>query len=362
MKTITTILALATTVLMMTACHTNTFKIEGVADGYEDGDTLVIYEALTNDALDTLFVKDGHFTYESDIDSVILCALTPADHSAFVVFIREPGTIRMTLSKTEPSTIAGTEANDAWQAMNDKQAEIQAKVEDLVGSITSEDEENANQDSIVSEYNRLLEESAKSMINLVETNIDNEFAYIVITQMGRSDIFTPEKLAELIGKMPEKFKKRQAIMDLERDLEATKNTAVGATLDDFFLPTPDTMGISVLNEVKKNKITVLDFWASWCGPCRNEMPFMKDLLEKYREKGFGIIGISVDQDAEAWKTAIEELGLTWLQVWDNQQKMSSAFRVQAIPFTVVVDQQGKILAKELRGTDLEAFVNEQLAK
>ena len=118
-----------------------------------------------------------------------------------------------------------------------------------------------------------------------------------------------------------------------------------------------------MSEVKKNKVTILDFWASWCGPCREETPFMVSLYEKYHNKGLGIVGISLDQDHDAWTKGIADLGITWPQISDLKYWQSAAaemFQVRSIPYMVVVDQQGVILNKNIRGEQLEKFVSEQL--
>jgi len=123
------------------------------------------------------------------------------------------------------------------------------------------------------------------------------------------------------------------------------------------------MEISLMAEVKKNKITVIDFWASWCGPCRQEMPFMIQMYDKYQSQGLGIVGISLDENIDAWVKGTEALGFTWPQMsdlkgWENE--IAQHFQVTSIPHTIVVDQSGKILRRGLRGEQLELFVAEQL--
>ena len=118
-----------------------------------------------------------------------------------------------------------------------------------------------------------------------------------------------------------------------------------------------------MDEVKKHKVTVIDFWASWCGPCRQEMPFMMQMYDKLQSKGLGIIGISLDNDKDAWVKGTEALGFTWPQMsdlkgWENE--IAQHFQVTSIPHTIVVDQKGTILRRGLRGEELEAFVAEQL--
>ena len=129
---------------------------------------------------------------------------------------------------------------------------------------------------------------------------------------------------------------------------------------DFVLPMEDGTQMNVLEEVKKHEVTILDFWASWCGPCCAEMPNMVNIYKKYHEKGLGMIGISLDQDYDAWTTAIGELGITWPSLLDTDGSISDRFGIQYIPYTVIANKKGKILKTNLRGEELEQFVAELL--
>lgn len=121
--------------------------------------------------------------------------------------------------------------------------------------------------------------------------------------------------------------------------------------------------VSMADEIAKNKITIIDFWASWCGPCRQEMPLVVKLYENHKEQGLGIIGISLDEDYKAWAEAVKEMNMAWpqfsdLRGWDDYA--ARQFGVTAIPHTMVVDQQGNILARGLRGEELHNFIDQQL--
>ena len=150
---------------------------------------------------------------------------------------------------------------------------------------------------------------------------------------------------------------------LKQMAEAAKKTAIGQPMPTFTMNTPEGQPLNIMDEVKKNKVTILDFWASWCGPCRQEMPNMKELYANYKDKGLGIVGISLDEDGDAWMEAIKELGLTWPQMSDLkgwQCEAGQMFQVNAIPFMAIVDQNGTIIQKGLRGQELEQFISEQL--
>ena len=121
--------------------------------------------------------------------------------------------------------------------------------------------------------------------------------------------------------------------------------------------------VSVTDEFAKHKLTVIDFWASWCGPCRQEMPSLVKTYNDYKDKGLGIVGVSLDEDKEQWSSAVSAMGMTWTQLSDLQGWHNAAaqmYGIQAIPFTIVVDNKGKVLTAGLRGEQLRVFVAQRL--
>ena len=149
----------------------------------------------------------------------------------------------------------------------------------------------------------------------------------------------------------------------ERTAEDGNASDEAPLLPDFSLPDMNGKETTIMTIVKKNEITILDFWASWCGPCRAEMPSVVSLYDAYKDKGLGIVGISLDEDKADWQEAVEKMNMTWpqlsdLQGWNN--KAARMFDVNGIPFTMVVDKEGRLLAAGLRGSDLHHFVEQRL--
>lgn len=133
--------------------------------------------------------------------------------------------------------------------------------------------------------------------------------------------------------------------------------------NDYAIRNLDRTPQSTTEEIGLHRITIIDIWASWCGPCMHEMPNLVALHTEYADRGLGIIGISLDKDYNSWKQAIDENGMTWLQLsdlrgWDTA--IVQDYAINAIPHTIVVDQQGTILQTGLRGEGLAAFVRQQL--
>ena len=129
----------------------------------------------------------------------------------------------------------------------------------------------------------------------------------------------------------------------------------GVQYIDIELPNPMGRMIKVSDYVSQNKYTLIDFWASWCGPCRAEMSTVVKAYSDYHGKGLEVIGVSLDNDKDAWMNAISQLNMPWPQMsdlkgWDCAG--AKAYNVMAIPSNVLVDQQGNIVAKDLRGDDL----------
>lgn len=138
-------------------------------------------------------------------------------------------------------------------------------------------------------------------------------------------------------------------------VEAKKRSAEGNPMIDFTLKTPDGKDLKLSDVVKVNKVTMIDFWASWCGPCHAEMPHVKKAYEAFHDHGFQILGVSLDDKAERWTKAIESWQLPWLHASDLKGWKSDAaavYGVRAIPATFLISQDGQIIAVNLRGDAL----------
>ncbi len=143
---------------------------------------------------------------------------------------------------------------------------------------------------------------------------------------------------------------------LKRSIDIAKITAIGSIAPEF--TQADVNGIPVKLSSFRGKYVLIDFWASWCGPCRQENPNVVRAFNKYKNKNFTILGVSLDRPGakDAWQAAIKSDGLVWTQVsdlkfWDNEA--AALYAVRAIPQNYLIDPQGKIIGKNLRGEDLE---------
>ena len=156
------------------------------------------------------------------------------------------------------------------------------------------------------------------------------------------------------------YPENQYVRQYHKQVEVERKTAIGASAPDIALTDPEG-NIRKLSSLK-GKVVLIDFWASWCGPCRKENPNVVAMYNKYHEKGFEIYSVSLDKERNSWLAAIAKDKLVWpdhvsdLKYWKSAG--AAAYGVTSIPFTVLVDKKGKIVAKKLRGEELENKVKE----
>ncbi|MFM9951239.1 MAG: TlpA family protein disulfide reductase [Saprospiraceae bacterium] len=156
-----------------------------------------------------------------------------------------------------------------------------------------------------------------------------------------------------------KTKDPGAVANMTQELDRKRAFVIGSVAPDFTQPTPDdkTKSLSSL----RGKIVLVDFWASWCGPCRRDNPEVVKLYETYKDKGFDILGVSLDRDKERWLQAIQQDGLVWNHVSDLkgwQNDVAQRYGVTSIPHTMLVDREGRIIARGLRGPALAEKLKE----
>ena len=362
---LTSILYSALALATFCACNSNSYKINGTAEGLADGDTLFLTSDMeTGLPSDTIILKDGKFSLSGETDTVMLCMIYSSKRNDLnAPFFLESGNINISLKDTPgESRVGGTLCNDGWQQLNDSVMlfgkEINRIAERIYGGNTTPEEQQKGMAQIEQANKRF----ADLVVRTTEKNIDNEFGYFLL-MFYPEELINNESRSRLIQMLPTDKRQRQAIKDMEQAIKKAANTDEGNTIEDFAQATPDGETLTIMSEISKNRITVIDFWASWCGPCRQEMPLMVELYKKYKDSGLGIVGVSLDSDRDAWLLAIGQLKMEWPQMsdlkgWDNAA--AQQFNISSIPHTMVVDQNGKILRRGLRGEQLQSFIAEQL--
>lgn len=192
-------------------------------------------------------------------------------------------------------------------------------------------------------------------LDFIKNTPDNYMVHYVLDEMKYDlELAQLKELAEILTQESAYSK------NIKSFIEQNKRVEVGQPFIDFTLQTIDGEDVALAELIKNNKLTMVDFWASWCGPCRNENPVVKAAYEKYNKKGLEIIGVSIDKNEAMWLQAVGEDALPYIQVRDTKGEVANDYVVLYIPSNFLYDQNGVMVAKNLRGESLEEKLAEIL--
>ena len=369
---ISSIFRLTTISFLLVACQSNSFKIKGHINGLTEGDTLI----LTNNKLSAIndnrsqgeslvIDKNGDFVYEGLADSVEECVLyNPKSGYDYYTFFREPGAkLDMNLCSGtklgEYNYITGTKLNNDLTKITNNIETLQKKIEEISKRsykkvLTAE--ERTKIDNINQQIRTII-------IHAINDNQKNELGYKLIIDHSFDWNINNNVLFSLIQNLPDNLRQRSEIKKVISELRKRSNSSVGKQITGFQMSSPDGKDVSLYREFKKNKITIIDFWASWCGPCRKSISRLSSLYSEFHNKGLGIISISLDNEATNWKKAIKDMNMEWVQMsdlkgWNNIGV--EVFGITNIPYTIVVDNKGTILAKNPNSEKLIDIIRDNL--
>ena len=306
--------------------------------------------------LDSVAVEQGKFhfeeVYEKPCQLLILESNDPQQAQLFITFLVEPGaiTIEPDPENEREYLVTGTPANDAYAAY------FVAQGRDYAEMRASTDENRR------AELEQAMHDREWA---LIENNTHNLIAPLQL-RTETYDLSADELMAWVERFTPE-VQQSAAAQELVEVAEKKRRTEVGQPYMDFELPNAKGESVSLKSVIENpnNRYLLLDFWASWCGPCMAEMPYLKEAYAAYHGKGFEIVGVTLDWKQEAWLKAIEKHQLNWIQLGKivdvPGNEVSELYGVQGIPSNYLFDcSTGKIVGVNLRGEAVKETVAELL--
>ena len=320
--------------------------------------------------LDSTIVNDGNFSFKknvSDSPSFQIISIGRIEAKGLSTkFVAEPGIISIVLDSV--SETKGTENNDIHNIFANKKESLYSKMRDLQAS--AEELYNAGklseEDASVmkAEFENYGKQYTDLNYSYIKDNIANKLGeyYYITSSRG----LTLKQLDEIYKLSSEDFRQTEAMKQMQSMIEAQKPKPYdGGRFKDVELSTPDGKKSSISNYVGKGKIVLIDFWASWCGPCRNDMPRLVALYDKYKDKGFEILGISLDDNLGSWTKAMESMNMTWPNISDLRgwtSKAARIYNVNRIPQSFLIDKDGNIVGADLKQDALIYKIEELLDK
>lgn len=259
-------------------------------------------------------------------------------------------------------SVTGSKAQELIKEYNNENKKFYNQLRELGKQYSEVSLENnqAELERIENEYNQV-EKNQNNYISLFLTKNSNNFIAPYILYNNRYN-YELNELEDYVNNFNIKVESEFSKL-LNDYIAILQRVDIGQSFVDFTQETPEGNLMSISELVGKSKLLLIDFWASWCGPCRAENPNVVEVYNEYHEKGFDIIGVSLDMEKDKWIEAIEKDGLIWhnisdLKYWNNEG--AKLYGISSIPSNVLIDQNGIIIAKNLRGEDLRNKVEEIL--
>jgi thiol-disulfide isomerase/thioredoxin len=369
-----------------TAPATSSYTVEGNITGLEDGTSVKLIPGATHSsepAAAETTIKGGKFVFSGKLNEPRLFYVTFGKDKGMIPVLVENSKIKVTaeanISNPEEGRInfrnevvLGSKSHDYYKKETAFREELNKDYEDYHKGFEKVTESYGNarvagnkkaMDSIGNTLEwKNFEAKEKAFFDKVQSSSENLIAKHKATWWGpffmlmQYSYFTPEQ-KPVFEQFSETAKKSYYGQLVEKELNP--KSLIGTSVANFKLNDKNGKPLSVKEIVSEKKYILIDFWASWCAPCRKEIPNLKTAYANYSGKGFEILSISIDSDEKAWIKALGQENMQWPNLHDDD-KVSKAFNVKAIPATFLVDKNGVIVSDNLRGEALEEKLNELL--
>ncbi|EDM43217.1 thioredoxin family protein [unidentified eubacterium SCB49] len=352
---------------MSCADNSTTYTLQGTTVGYPDGARVYVYSLDANNqpkVIDTLIIQDASFsgTYPKT-DALGMNYLKPDYTKKMLFYFPENTNLKAVIYKDsiDASSITGSPQNDNFNQFQKDLSAIAAMRRERTTEFNKARMANDRDKMIqIQQQNRGDAGREKEVkLSFIEENPNALYSAMLISEMFTKGDITADKALASVNNLSPKVSKSTQATKIKAAVNAVAKSSIGGDAPKFSAPTPEGETLSLDDAL--GKYTIIDFWASWCRPCRMENPNVVSVYNKYHDKGLNIISVSLDRKGqrERWIKAIEDDNMDWyhvsnLQFWNDP--IAKQYNVRSIPATFLLDENGKIIAKNLRGPALGAKI------
>ncbi|QZT39008.1 AhpC/TSA family protein [Halosquirtibacter xylanolyticus] len=341
---------------ILASCQKSSFKITGDVVGIKDG--TVYLQVIENNSLskiDSTEVQNGHFEFSGKVEYPTLMFVGPtgARPKNIRLYVENKDiTIEGDIAEAEKIIIQGSASQDLVNTLNDEQKKIEDQLKPMIKAYHAE-QDPVKKSEIRKNAIELSDLIIKDQIRFIDEHMDSHVS-VYMTTYDLNGQMEFSKMEELSKTFEKNFPNSPVVKVLSERVAKEKKTAIGQKAPNFSVK--DIDGNTITLDTFKGKYVLLDFWASWCGPCRREAPNFVRIYNKYKNDNFTIFGISLDKDEVKWKKGIEDMGFTWnhtcdFKVWKTE--LAQLYNVRSIPTCYLVDPNGMIVAKGIVGDELD---------
>jgi peroxiredoxin len=342
------------------------YTITGKIDGAE-GVQFILQKPVGGSLVDlsSAVVSNGTFVIKGgSVEYPETAYLVTGDRKNRISFLLENSNITITgsLSSLSSAKITGSKTQDDINLLSEKMQPVIQKYNTKNSEYQTAKNAGNNELAVrlSKEINDIAVEADQIQKDFITSHPASFATPLVIESMASS--LSAKELETIINSLDPAVARTPVIVNLKSRLEVLKRVEIGQKAPDFIMNDPKGKPVSLSSLLGKN-ILLVDFWAAWCGPCRAENPNVVKVFNEFKDKGFNILGVSLDQAANDWTRAINDDKLTWTHVSDLKYWNNAAARlygVNSIPANFLLDRNGVIIARNLRGDDLYNKVKELL--
>lgn len=362
MKSIQTLVVGA--LAMLCACQpsqkSNLYTVIGeLEDSAHHGKKVYIMRYDDNRLIDSTFIEGDKFVFKGEVDTASFCRID-VTRRMFANFILEGGDIKVNLEKyNQPS---GTPMNDEMRKISQEEDSIFSyvgqKQEEIWKQYPDVEQAREAMKRLADQFKASIAERSEE---LFARHSNDAIGYFLTFRIFMDNLDTDAKL-QTISKFGPWLKSRRAVKETLANLEALKKTAEGMPFTDIKGKDAEGNPVALSDYVGKGNYVLLDMWASWCGPCKGEIPNLLKLHNQYKDKGLTVLGLFVWDKDENLKKAMEEEGIVWPQIIDTEMAAQNLYGVDGIPHIILFAPDGTILKRHLRGQIMIDTVDEVMKK